>query len=316
MTEIVEINEIEELASTIEKQLVEFQERYKAYMALEQTFVVDESKPINEEIQRAKQILEKLRERESERVRLVSFEQEILKNIGDLKTKMKMFKCQKQTRHYNMKVDHDRLIDKFVEENKTNTSVGDFEALKKELLELKYMSVEHPTILKTEESMLEMFTPQQQELIKEWTHCDFAHVLFNSSEHDYAAKTSVFDDALFGKSKVLIYAVCFNNITIGGYVNALIDKKKKWIEDPSAFLFEIKGGEMVKYNVNKPQFAFTLNEKDYKGLCGFGQGYDLLIPKKNHKFESTPSSYDLPHPIATPSTIIKKIMVFQLIEHN
>lgn len=309
----VTIDEMESMATDLQQKIAAFTQQHEEYSKIVITFQVDPEQDIEKEIQRGKKALEELKRKEIERTKLVKAEEDIIEAINDLRQMMKFYRYQTEKRTYQMKQSHDEQIDEFISSaNEDESLQGQFETLKNELLQLKYLSSSNGKTVKIdEEDIKTTFTEEQMNKIREWTGLDFGYYVFDNRTDPHDSTDSVFIDKMIGKSKVLICMSGFHGEIIGGYVDALIWRKKKWIEDNKAFIFRFYQDKVEKYDVKEPQFAFALNEKEFRGLCGFGKGYDLLIPKKNRRIETVPGSY-LEKPIQMCG-LLRRVTVIQMV---
>ena len=102
--------------------------------------------------------------------------------------------------------------------------------------------------------------------------------------------STLFENIIKGKSKLIFIITDTKGNKFGGYVNATIHGSATWINDPQAFVFSLnsKGrlSGMRKFNVKRSQCAFNLgpNSSPYYLLLFGGNGLngqDITLRKRN-----------------------------------
>ena len=180
--------------------------------------------------------------------------------------------------------------------------------------------------IKSREIQVESYYDIEKEwkTIKEWTGMkNVKEKIFDSNKDDWEEKTSVFDQKLLGKDKLLfLIDTKVNNkqIKFGGYLSTTIKQTRWFIEDKNAFVFTFINDNPMKCDILKGESfnAFTLNTNDVPALFSFGNR-NIHFFKKNHIsycVQNCPQSFDYHGKenalVGSIDFIPKRLLVLQL----
>ncbi|GAB1221882.1 hypothetical protein ENUP19_0085G0105 [Entamoeba nuttalli] len=126
--------------------------------------------------------------------------------------------------------------------------------------------------------------------LEEWTNRKVGNILFDSDIDDWKVDTSVFDQRIKNKAHIIIIIEDTEGNKFGGYVNSKIDKVDERIYDSKLFVFSLESKGriegMLKFDIEQPQYAFTLYGQSRNWLCKFGSN-DIWVFKDNNNKEKS-----------------------------
>ena len=165
------------------------------------------------------------------------------------------------------------------------------------------------------------------EQLEKWTSMKCGDVLFDSHKDNWNIQTSVFDQKIIGKSKIIFLIEETNGNQFGYYLDSEITSDyKQWIETtPNSFLFSLESngrlGKPTKFEMINPRWGYSLENNSKDILISLG-GYPAIVLYKEHKkkesyYYQDSNSFDY-HKIKNPfcedtQFTPKRILVIQMI---
>ena len=141
----------------------------------------------------------------------------------------------------------------------------------------------------------EIITKEECQLLEKWSNRNFGAILFDSNVDDWSEKTSVFASRISYK-KHLMFIVkelsgecfgCFLDCEIGVCARSAEGRKMGGME---TFLFNLRSNGRLdgpkKFEVINPEYPYVLYDLPEQGLITFGKGRQIMLYKKNKRYES------------------------------
>ena len=132
--------------------------------------------------------------------------------------------------------------------------------------------------------------------IEEWTNCNIDSIVFDSTKDDWSMHTSIFDEKIKDKDKLVIIIEDSLGNKFGSFImnrikSYRIEEYGQWsgerIRDSNTFIFSLQSNgryhKPIKFPIKFDHInsAFSLYSQDSHRLFNVGKGYDICIMKKD-----------------------------------
>lgn len=152
----------------------------------------------------------------------------------------------------------------------------------------------------TTNSFLDYISLSEKKQLEEWTSLKCSNILFDSNSDDYSEETSIFNDKIIGKSKLVFLIEDTNGEKFGYFEHSEIVEKLNnddYYEimetDEESFHFNLKSNGRLslpmKFEIKETYFGYQLFKKDAISLIEIG---NISLNKNGDLTESENSSSD------------------------